>query len=442
MKKEGVIAPFFFSKITNMKNSLYNFLISINGQDILYNTLSGKYIKATPELMQYINGEKANEQLNEELERNCFLVKDDINEMNLVKNLYLQKRYSSRRYLLTINTSLDCNLNCWYCYETHLAKSNMTLDLVERILKHLDLKFQTEPFEVLELSFFGGEPMINYKAIEALLNGVQKQAEKNNFKVLLAFTTNGTMISSKYINLLSPFKTRFQITIDGDRDMHNSIRKFKTAHKQNSYECVLKGLHLLNSADADFRFTIRINYNEKVLNNISSLIKDISFLDKKRTIVSLQKIWQCDESAIDITLLFNVIDTINNVGYQTSTFKLGRKFDCCYADNLNQAVINYNGKVFKCTARDFIEEKAYGYLNSLGMIEWNTDLIKKRMALSIPLKCQECNFLPCCPGICSQKILEKKDEEIACPFPKGVSKESIILLNIKQQLISLKHEKK
>lgn len=64
------------------------------------------------------------------------------------------------------------------------------------------------------------------------------------------------------------------------------------------------------------------------------------------------------------------------------------------------------------------------------------------MTLSIPLKCQECNFLPCCPGICSQKILEKKDEEIACPFPKGVSKESIILLNIKQQLISLKHEKK
>jgi uncharacterized protein len=33
---------------------------------------------------------------------------------------------------------------------------------------------------------------------------------------------------------------------------------------------------------------------------------------------------------------------------------LSRNMYACYADNYNEAVINYNGDVFKCTARDII----------------------------------------------------------------------------------------
>lgn len=421
-----------------MKSSIYNFRIKINEHYYIYNTFSGNFIKSTPEIEEHLKGQFSDNKIEELLENYGFIVKNDINEKELIKGFYLHRRYSSRKYLLILNTSLDCNLNCWYCYENHIPKSHMSLDLIQRILKHINLKYQIDPFETLELSFFGGEPMINYKAISALLNGVKEQGKINNFKVHLTFTTNGTLIAPKYIELLTPFSTSFQITIDGSKDMHNSIRKFKKGQDKNSYGRILNGLQLLSNANADFRFIIRINYDDKVLEHITSLISDLSFLDKKRSIISLQRIWQCKAAQIDLSKLFRAIETINNAGFKADIYSLTRKYECCYADNLNQAIINYDGKVFKCTARNFAKEKPYGHLNSLGIIEWDTDLIQKRLSLNIPEKCSNCKLLPCCPGICSQKLLDNKEQEIPCPFDERLTHEDIILLNIKQRLITKK----
>lgn len=69
--------------------------------------------------------------------------------------------------------------------------------------------------------------------------------------------TNGTFINQRYIELLKPFQTNFQITIDGDKDSHNAIRKFKIGRRE-SYGLILKGLKMLNEADADFYYTIRV----------------------------------------------------------------------------------------------------------------------------------------------------------------------------------------
>lgn len=305
--------------------------------------------------------------------------------------------------------------------------------------------FKAIHFEVLDLTFFGGEPLMNYKAIAALLDGVKQQAIENNFKIALTVVTNGTLLSERYIDLLKPFRTRFQITIDGDKEMHNSVRMFKNKKQHDSYGCIINNLKQLNGAGADFIFTLRINYDGSVLANIDSLIKDLSFMDKSKTLITLQKVWQCDADKIDVQLLFNVIETINKAGFCINSFRFKHTFASCNTDNFNQTIINYDGTVYKCTARDFNEKAKHGYLNSLGIIEWNTELMKKRLSLNIPNKCQNCEFLPCCPGICTQKIMEHTNpEDISCPFPfnKGVTKRDIVLLNLKQQLIAKKYEQK
>lgn len=434
------------SKSTVMKKSLYNFYLNINGIDIVYNTLSTQFMKLTPEITAYINeGSPLNKELECELENKYFILQDDIDERQMVKSIQLQKRFSSKTYVLILNTTLDCNLNCWYCYEKHPKESYMTIEMVERILKHINLISKITNFEILDLTFFGGEPLMNYKAISTLLDKVQQQAKENNFKIALTVVSNGTLVSERYIDLFKPFSTRFQITIDGDKEMHNSIRKFKNENQHSSYERILNNLKLLNNADADFIFTLRINYDDRVLSNIDSLIKDLSFMDRRKAVITLQKVWQCNDEQIDIQLLFNVIDTINKAGFCLNSFRFKHTFACCNTDNFGQAIINYDGSVYKCTARDFDEKARHGYLNSLGIIEWDTELMKKRLSLKIPNKCQNCEFLPCCPGICTQKIMENTNsEDIDCPFPfdKGITKEDIVLLNLKQQLIAKGHEKK
>lgn len=425
-----------------MKQSKYNTIVSLGKQQVLYNTITNKFVVLSDPIKEALKCETVSP-LSLKLESNNYLVKDDVDEKQMIESLFVQRRFSSKVYQLTLNTSLDCNLCCWYCYETHAKKTNMSLELVKNILLHLEIKSQADPFKILELSFFGGEPLLNYKAIKALLEGVKMLSERFDFDIHLTFVTNGTLINQKYVELLKEFKVRFQITIDGNKDTHNNTRKYKSKLLgTDSYGKIMDNLKLLNEQEAEFYFIVRVNYETDTLKSISKLMADLEFLDKRRTALSLHRVWQHKATEEDSALLIDAINYINSMGFVVSTFPLATNLENCYADNYNQAIINYGGNVYKCTARDFSSEQPSGKLNSLGLIEWNAPLLLDRLALDIPQKCKDCLLLPSCTGICSQKKVEAKDnEQIPCPFEDLISKEDVILLNIKQQLVIKKYEK-
>lgn len=425
-----------------MKQSKYNTIVSLGKQQVLYNTITNKFVVLSDAIKEALKCETVSP-LSLKLESNNYLVKDDVDEKQMIESLFVQRRFSSKVYQLTLNTSLDCNLCCWYCYETHAKKTNMSLELVKNILLHLEIKSQADPFKILELSFFGGEPLLNYKAIKALLEGVKMFSERFDFDIHLTFVTNGTLINQKYVELLKEFKVRFQITIDGNKDTHNNTRKYKSKLLgTDSYGRIMDNLKLLNEQEAEFYFIVRVNYETDTLKSISKLMADLEFLDKRRTALSLHRVWQHKATEEDSALLIDAINYINSMGFVVSTFPLATNLENCYADNYNQAIINYDGNVYKCTARDFSSEQPSGKLNSLGLIEWNAPLLLDRLALDIPQKCKDCLLLPSCTGICSQKKVEAKDnEQIPCPFEDLISKEDVILLNIKQQLVIKKYEK-
>lgn len=425
-----------------MKQSKYNTIVSLGKQQVLYNTITNKFVVLSDAIKEALKCETVSP-LSLKLESNNYLVKDDVDEKQMIESLFVQRRFSSKVYQLTLNTSLDCNLCCWYCYETHAKKTNMSLELVKNILLHLEIKSQADPFKILELSFFGGEPLLNYKAIKALLEGVKMLSERFDFDIHLTFVTNGTLINQKYVELLKEFKVRFQITIDGNKDTHINTRKYKSKLLgTDSYGRIMDNLKLLNEQEAEFYFIVRVNYETDTLKSISKLMADLEFLDKRRTALSLHRVWQHKATEEDSALLIDAINYINSMGFVVSTFPLATNLENCYADNYNQAIINYDGNVYKCTARDFSSEQPSGKLNSFGLIEWNAPLLLDRLALDIPQKCKDCLLLPSCTGICSQKKVEAKDnEQIPCPFEDLISKEDVILLNIKQQLVIKKYEK-
>lgn len=429
-----------------MKESVFNFPLTIGETAFLYNTFSDTLIRKTLVVEQCLNGNDANsKEVTRNLVDNGFLVEDDENEVEKVKTLRLQNRYSSKVYSLVVNLTLDCNLKCWYCYENHSTKTYIDDNVLNKILKHLELKSMLSSFEVLNLTLFGGEPMMNYKAMKTLLLGVRELAKRMNFKVKITIVTNGTLVSNKCIELLKHFDVRFQVTIDGDKSTHDSIRIFrKTFIKKSSYQTIINSLQLLNQAQANFYFTLRVNYDENVLPKIKALLADLNFLDRYKTVFCLQQVWQTSNDKIKIDSLLEAQNLINEAGFALSSMVFSRTYCNCDADNLHQAIINYDGKVFKCTARDFNKEHCYGNLTESGLIVWNTPKVESRLALKLPEKCTSCKLLPCCPGICSQKLLENKETNtIPCPFPfdKGMSINDIILFNVKQKLITKKNEK-
>jgi uncharacterized protein len=95
-----------------------------------------------------------------------------------------------------------------------------------------------------------------------------------------------------------------------------------------------------------------------------------------------------------------------------------KRFQCCYADSFHYYAINYNGKIFKCTARDYGDDLVIGNLLPSGKIEWNDGLLSKFFEKT-PFEnemCESCRILPLCMGPCIQKNYEirTKNQSLNC----------------------------
>ena len=73
---------------------------------------------------------------------------------------------------------------------------------------------------------------------------------------------------------------------------------------------------------------------------------------------------------------------------------------------MNEAVINYDGKVFKCTTiSDFNSEYSYGNLDlESGQIVWNVPKLAKDYNTLSPRRCLSCRMYPMCYGPCPNRI--------------------------------------
>lgn len=82
----------------------------------------------------------------------------------------------------------------------------------------------------------------------------------------------------------------------------------------------------------------------------------------------------------------------------------------CYADKLNQFLINYNGDVYKCSARDFTSQNKKGALSDEGEVIWTTPSPQEVIKQFKPQNaCKTCNIFPLCGGGCIQKNSEIKE---------------------------------
>lgn len=89
-----------------MKQSKYNTIVSLGKQQVLYNTITNKFVVLSDAIKEALKCETVSP-LSLKLESNNYLVKDDVDEKQMIESLFVQRRFSSKVYQLTLNTSLD-----------------------------------------------------------------------------------------------------------------------------------------------------------------------------------------------------------------------------------------------------------------------------------------------------------------------------------------------
>lgn len=375
--------------------------------------------KATPEKIKAQHAE-----LYDHLLQKGIFVCDDADETEA----YIRKREeyerSSGEYTITINPTLACNMSCWYCYESHKNMPAMSADVKQSVLLLIDKLLADNKLKKLNLSFFGGEPLLYFdKVVVDIINHAKMQCKAFDAKLSIHFTTNAYLLTDSVLKQLEGLDVSFQITIDGGKQVHDSVRKTKGG--EPTYARIVEHIH--QTLSLGFPVGVRFNYTAKSIPSFIDVVKDFSHLPQEQKHLvnfTFQRVWQDNEG--DADQVGQQVEHIERAFEQAGLFVNNAKsyiVPYCYADGVNTAVVNYNGDLFKCTARDFAPKSKEGTLAADGTLRWN-ERLRKRMSIRHGSDtCLQCRIYPICHGGCSQMKLEAPDGISSCP--KGYDDDKI-----------------
>lgn len=419
-----------------MRKNIYQTFVKCQQGFIYYNALHNAYIVLNPRLHEvYQNSslediEKSNTKLYETLKMNGFIVENDFEEFKIAQLNRLLGRFNKNEYDVTLNTTLDCNLKCWYCYENKVKGSKVDATVLELIKQNIKTKYIKESFSKLKISFFGGEPLKEFDIIKKLLLFADTFCIQRCIELQVDITSNGTLLTNEMINFLKDYKINFQITLDGHREKHNKVRIFENNQIQNSYDLIIKNITKIENSISNAHTYIRINFDNKTLLHIDEILSDINHLNRRKNTIILRKVWQVDSKKIDKELIIKSLLSIMSKNFFVDYFALPR-IKPCFAEKVNQVLFNYDGKVFKCsTIENFDDSNTEGILKEDGSIEWNQVKIANKIIHTPSRDCSQCNIYPACYGPCSMN-----KTSICLLDNLNLTKDEYILYNFRQTMM-------
>lgn len=77
------------------------------------------------------------EKINNLLSDNKFIIDENIDESSIIDDILKRSKGDKSLLYIIINPTLNCNFNCWYCYETHVRKSKISAATIQSIIKYI-----------------------------------------------------------------------------------------------------------------------------------------------------------------------------------------------------------------------------------------------------------------------------------------------------------------
>ena len=410
-----------------------------NNEYLLFNCSTNNHMYMVREIKELIESnidtveqiESIHPQLYDFLKQKQFIVDDNFNEVRDAIRRMKQDLNSADYYELFINPTLDCNLRCWYCYETLKQNSCVDNRVLQSIMTFIRNKVESRTLKEIQISFFGGEPLLRYNGvIWPIIQFTKKICVENNKKCYFNFTTNGVLLTKKIVDQLYTIGANcvFQVPFDGNKEYHDRTKKYRNG--KGTFDKVLE--NVMYALSKGFKFTIRCNYTSENLHSFDELISIFTkyaaeCIDYGLLVFTYHKIWQADRT----------VQMGQIVGrYKAKATSLDMSFYRCYADRENSAVINYNGDVYNCTARDFNPQEREGYLNEKGEIIYNKKHHERMKIRFSGKECLNCMIFPIC-NLCSQNKLALQGTYKQCPrFYSEQDKEKVLLKKIETDIIS------
>lgn len=163
-------------------------------------------------------------------------------------------RFLSEHYLknLILQVTQQCNLRCKYCaysgnyYNRSHSSQRMNLETAKQAIDfYLE---RSDKAESLCLSFYGGEPMLEFPLIKKCVDYIMTQ--KGDQEINFPMTTNGTLLDQDNIKFIVEHNFSLMISLDGEKESHDANRKFSTG--EGSFDLIMKNLKMLKEYDENY----------------------------------------------------------------------------------------------------------------------------------------------------------------------------------------------
>ncbi len=166
---------------------------------------------------------------------------------------------------LCLHVAHDCNLVCHYCFAskgTYKVQKNLMSEEIAK--KAVDFLLENSgKRKNVEIDFFGGEPLLNFEVVKKTVEYGRSIEKSKNKNIHFTITTNGYLLDDKKINYINKNMDNVVISIDGRKEVHDSIRKDVLG--RGTYEKILIGAKKLVDNRGNKDYFIRGTFTSKNL---------------------------------------------------------------------------------------------------------------------------------------------------------------------------------
>ena len=376
--------------------------------------------------------------------------KNQIANCNLsYKNPNSQRSATLKTLCLVTNNS--CNLCCDYCFANKgkYDKPNefMTLDTSKKSIDFLVKSAIDNNNTKITIAFFGGEPLLNFSLIK---KSVEYTECFKNINCNYMLTTNGTLLTPEIVSFLQYYRFDIMISIDGNEQLHNFYRRYKSG--KGSYKDVVNGIGLFNKKlFLNARITINNNNPEihLYIDNILELgFKRITFavdynISEKNFYLFVESLKKLIEKYYNDILLEKFYDITNFSSVITTLALHQRKLTFCNA-GISYITVSADGKYYRCPR--FVGNKEF-VLDTIDETNKVKENIKK---FKISLKnepgernteCRSCVYSFICGGMCYHHAVMKGKNEFE-NVPRECYQRKVLFDEIIEMICKLPTEKR
>lgn len=158
---------------------------------------------------------------------------------------------------MCLHIAHDCDLRCKYCFASQGdfqgTRSMMSEEVGKKALKFLADNSGNR--RNLEVDFFGGEPLMNFEVVKALVTYGRSIEKENNKNFRFTLTTNGLQLNSEIIDYVNEHMDNVVLSLDGSKEVNDNMRV--TINDKGSYDIIVPKFQELVEKRANKSYYIR-----------------------------------------------------------------------------------------------------------------------------------------------------------------------------------------